>query len=99
MSQDLPATAVARNWFFFKKGLLGITPIAVFGVLLVIIFLRTNLLPVSAFFHETTLTFNMVLYISIAVWIAVMAIANGHRLQRKQDQRAELAQPGQLVKE
>lgn len=89
MNQPEMETTLQRNWRFFKKGLLGSLPIAIFGVLLVVLFLRTNLLPVSAFFEETTGTFNAILYISIGVWVVVMAIANGRRLQRKQNNLIE----------
>lgn len=84
-----PASVVSRNWSYFKTGLRGIIPLAILGVLLVWLFLRTNLLPVSAFFQDTTLTFNAVLYIAIGVWIVVLAIANGRRLQRKREQAAQ----------
>ncbi len=87
MAQTVPTAPVSRNWHYFKTGLLGIVPLAIFGFLLIELFLQTNLFSISAFFQDTTATFNAVLYISLAVWIVVMAIANGRRLQRKRQRR------------
>lgn len=84
MSQFAFRKAVARNWVYFKTGVLGVLPLAIFGLLLVVLFLRSNLFQVSAFFDDTTGWFNAVLYIAVAVWAGSMAVRNGRRLYQRQ---------------
>ena len=83
MTYPTPDSSITRNWQYFRAGLLGVIPIALFGILLLQIFIQTNMFVYSAFFQDTTATFDAILYVSIATWTVAMAIANGRRLEKK----------------
>ncbi len=80
MSLPVLRTTFARNWRYFKAGYFGVLPLAIFALLLMVLFLRSIRWSGSAFFEDTTGMFNVVLYIALSVWAITMAVRNGRRL-------------------